>query len=42
MLSNDLNVDIYRLSITEEVKGAIFALSDSTASCPDGFTGLFY
>ncbi|XP_070031692.1 uncharacterized protein [Nicotiana tomentosiformis] len=42
MVTMDQNLELNRLPTIEEVRAAIFELSEESASGPDGFTGLFY
>nr|XP_016450038.1 PREDICTED: uncharacterized protein LOC107774897 [Nicotiana tabacum] len=39
MVSCDQNIELCRIPTIEEVKAAVFALSDESSSGPDGFTG---
>ncbi|XP_070041383.1 uncharacterized protein [Nicotiana tomentosiformis] len=42
MVKMEHNLELYRYPTIEEVKVAVFELSDNSASGPDDFSGLFY
>jgi len=42
MVACDQNIELCRIPTIEEVKAAVFALSDESSSGPDGFTGIFF
>ncbi|XP_016473129.1 uncharacterized protein LOC107795076 [Nicotiana tabacum] len=42
MVSLDKNMELCRMPTIDEFKGAVFALSEDSASGPVGFTGVFY
>lgn len=42
MVTMEQNLELCRYPTLDKVKAAVFALSDNSASGPDGFTGLFY